>query len=196
MPKLSAASLSTDQAIDFFIAVLRDILASPTCHIAVAMTTTDTDQPIQGICILTIPSASPATTKTQRHIDAFHSQFSWLYRLRLAKLDLMRLGDQNHTQHPAHAYLKFLSVSSRSRGLGLGQLLLNWADRCVLTEGCTSISLHVSTENRAKALYERHGYQMMQCAYSADGFLTRWVCWVLFGCWGFHYVRKELTPSS
>lgn len=57
------------------------------------------------------------------------------------------------------AHLETLAVQESAQGLGVGSALLREADRLALARGAQGMSLHVFAANsRARALYERHGY--------------------------------------
>lgn len=57
------------------------------------------------------------------------------------------------------AHLETLAVHASAEGLGVGSALLQEADALALARGAEGMSLHVFAANdRARALYERHGY--------------------------------------
>ena len=57
-------------------------------------------------------------------------------------------------------HLEEICVSSTYRGKGLGKKLMRWADDKARNRGCTKIKLEVISRNtRAKALYEKVGYE-------------------------------------
>jgi len=58
------------------------------------------------------------------------------------------------------AHLQFVCVEEGRRGQGLGAALLRWADHCSRQEcGAWQVELEVErTNERAQALYTRHGY--------------------------------------
>lgn len=59
-----------------------------------------------------------------------------------------------------HLYIEAIAVSSMARGLGIGSLLLNTAKVFATGEELEGLQLRVIFENpRAKALYEREGYE-------------------------------------
>lgn len=61
---------------------------------------------------------------------------------------------------PNHLYIEAIAVSSMARGLGIGSLLLNTAKVFAIGEELAGLQLGVIFENpRAKALYEREGYE-------------------------------------
>lgn len=71
--------------------------------------------------------------------------------------------------HPAVPDLQSLRVMGAFRGLGLGTLLLECAEELVAQTAHDQISLGVGVENtRARALYERLGYQLMGDAYDDE----------------------------
>ena len=55
-------------------------------------------------------------------------------------------------------YIAELHVDPRMRGAGIGGALLDWAVSEARRLGCTSMSLHTTTSNPARRLYERHGF--------------------------------------
>lgn len=68
--------------------------------------------------------------------------------------------------HPAIPDLQSLRVLDAFRGLGLGSLLLECAEKLVAQTEHDQISLGVGLENlRARALYERLGYEIVGDAY-------------------------------
>jgi len=57
------------------------------------------------------------------------------------------------------AHLETLAVHENTQGAGVGTALLSEADSLALARGAQGMSLHVFAANtRARALYERHGY--------------------------------------
>ena len=61
-----------------------------------------------------------------------------------------------------HLYIEAIAVSKTARGLGIGSLLLNTAKVFAAGEQLVGLQLRVILENpRAKALYEREGYQTL-----------------------------------
>lgn len=59
-----------------------------------------------------------------------------------------------------HLYIEAIAVSSMARGLGIGSLLLNTAKVFATGKELLGLQLRVIFENpRAKALYEREGYE-------------------------------------
>lgn len=57
-------------------------------------------------------------------------------------------------------YVDHMGVEPSARGKGVGNLLLKRADYEARLRNCTIMYLHVTTNNRAKNLYEREGYQV------------------------------------
>lgn len=57
-----------------------------------------------------------------------------------------------------YCYLDMICVDAKFRGKGIGQALLKRADEEARRRGCHTIYLTVLQSNRAKSLYERHGY--------------------------------------
>ncbi len=71
--------------------------------------------------------------------------------------------------HPLVPDLQSLRVLKAFRGLGLGTLLLECAEKIVAQGGLDQISLAVAIKNpRARALYERLGYHVMGEAYDDE----------------------------
>jgi len=57
-------------------------------------------------------------------------------------------------------HLETLAISVEAEGHGIGAALMRETDSIAQRKGATGISLHVFSANmRARALYERHGYQ-------------------------------------
>lgn len=57
------------------------------------------------------------------------------------------------------AHLETLAVDNGAEGFGIGAALLKETDSIALRKGAVCISLHVfSANDRARRLYERHGY--------------------------------------
>ncbi|XP_062612856.1 uncharacterized protein LOC134274599 isoform X1 [Saccostrea cucullata] len=59
---------------------------------------------------------------------------------------------------PGKCYLDAIGVDAKFRGKGVGKVMLDAADADARRKGCKSIYLKVACDNRAKHLYERHGY--------------------------------------
>ena len=56
-------------------------------------------------------------------------------------------------------HLEVLAISTSAEGAGIGSALMRESESIALSQGATSISLHVFSDNkRARSLYERHGY--------------------------------------
>lgn len=51
-----------------------------------------------------------------------------------------------------------LAVSPEYRGKGIGELLLAAAEKKAAETGCCKVTLEVREDNRARSLYERHGF--------------------------------------
>jgi ribosomal protein S18 acetylase RimI-like enzyme len=61
--------------------------------------------------------------------------------------------------HAPSAHLEVLAVRAGAEGQGIGGALIRAAEREVRARGALSMTLHVFSSNaRARALYERHGY--------------------------------------
>jgi ribosomal protein S18 acetylase RimI-like enzyme len=64
---------------------------------------------------------------------------------------------------PAGAfYIAELHIDPDLRGQGIGGALLDFADREACNSGIRHLALHTHTTNRARNLYERHGYRVTQ----------------------------------
>ncbi|XP_061169434.1 uncharacterized protein LOC133178745 [Saccostrea echinata] len=59
---------------------------------------------------------------------------------------------------PGKCYLDTIGVDAKFRGKGIGKVMLDVADADAKRRGCKAIYLKVASNNRAKHLYERHGY--------------------------------------
>lgn len=71
--------------------------------------------------------------------------------------------------HPLVPDLQSLRVFGAFRGLGIGTLLLDCAERLVAQSGHSQVSLAVGVENpRARALYERRGYAVFGEVYDDE----------------------------
>lgn len=58
------------------------------------------------------------------------------------------------------AHLEVLAIDASAEGNGIGAALMKETDSIALKRGARSISLHVFSSNtRARALYERHGFE-------------------------------------
>jgi len=57
-------------------------------------------------------------------------------------------------------YIAELHVDSELRGKGIGGELLDFADDEARRTGYRHLALHTHSQNRARALYERHGFQV------------------------------------
>ncbi len=69
--------------------------------------------------------------------------------------------------HEPSAHLEALVVADGAEGQGIGQMLLKFAEDEAIANGALTITLHVFSSNkRARALYERSGY---------DGELMRYI---------------------
>jgi len=69
--------------------------------------------------------------------------------------------------HEPSAHLEALAVADGAEGQGIGQMLLKFAEDEAIANGALTITLHVFSSNkRARALYERSGY---------DGELMRYI---------------------
>lgn len=69
--------------------------------------------------------------------------------------------------HEPSAHLEAIAVGERAEGKGVGQALLDAAERAVRALGARTITLHVFASNaRARGFYERSGY---------DGELLRYI---------------------
>jgi ribosomal protein S18 acetylase RimI-like enzyme len=66
---------------------------------------------------------------------------------------------------PANSfYIAELDVDPLRRGEGIGGELLSWAQHEAQRLGITNMSLHTTTANPARHLYERHGFVVTQTA--------------------------------
>jgi ribosomal protein S18 acetylase RimI-like enzyme len=94
------------------------------------------------------------------------------------------------------AYIETVATHPMRRGMGIGSLLLRWAETCAIDHHCSTIALHVMTRNAGAArLYQRLGYVIDR---SHDGMGRRYcvgtLC-CLISCgkyFGFHYMVKPL----
>jgi ribosomal protein S18 acetylase RimI-like enzyme len=101
-----------------------------------------------------------------------------------------------HVCRDKEAYIETVATHPMRRGMGIGSLLLRWAETCAIDHHCSSIALHVMTRNTGAArLYERLGYVI---EHSHDGIGRRFgvgtLC-CLISCgkyFGFHYMVKPL----
>lgn len=61
--------------------------------------------------------------------------------------------------HDPSSHLEVLSVSSKAHRQGIGQSLIAHSENAAKARGATSMTLHVFSNNkRARALYEKHGF--------------------------------------
>ncbi|KAK3098333.1 hypothetical protein FSP39_018523 [Pinctada imbricata] len=66
-------------------------------------------------------------------------------------------------------YVDHICVDEHFRGKGIGKVLLELGDEEARNNGCREIFLYVATSNRAKNLYERHGYHIENTKYGCCG---------------------------
>lgn len=72
------------------------------------------------------------------------------------------LAMETHREDVNYIYLDDLSVTVALRGRGIGTMLLNEAEKFARSMGISLIVLHVKITNpRAKALYERMGFAVL-----------------------------------
>jgi ribosomal protein S18 acetylase RimI-like enzyme len=94
------------------------------------------------------------------------------------------------------AYIETVATHPMRRGMGIGSMLLRWAETCAIDHHCSSIALYVMTRNAGAArLYQTLGYVI---DHSHDGMGRRYclgtLC-CLISCgkyFGFHYMIKQL----
>lgn len=87
--------------------------------------------------------------------------------------------------HKKHCYIDHICVDSAYRGKGIGKSLMVAADNEARRRGCTSMILYVARENRAKNLYERQGYRVIE---TEDG------CCITYCAVGMRYFYKMEKP--
>lgn len=63
--------------------------------------------------------------------------------------------------HEPSGHLEAISVAPDAEGMGVGRALLDAAEQEALDRGAGTMTLHVyATNHRARAIYERRGYQI------------------------------------
>lgn len=99
-----------------------------------------------------------------------------------------------HICKEKEAYIEWIGVNANARGKGIGKGLLQFSDNYARANGCDRISLDVvKGNNRAKALYERWGYEeQFNARDDPECCVTCSVCCFMGYC-GLHLMRKSLT---
>ena len=67
--------------------------------------------------------------------------------------------DGLHTTKPGETYVEAISVAAAARGMGIGKLLLQWAEDKSREQKSTLLTLTVLNGNPARRLYERFGFE-------------------------------------
>ncbi len=100
-------------------------------------------------------------------------------------------------------YVEKLAVASNARGKGIGKKLLRWADEKAINRGCKWITLAVIHGNRAKGLYERHGFVTVkkdECEICIESCVTGCCLGLPYFpetmCPGVYDMKKDLSTSA
>lgn len=122
--------------------------------------------------------------------DKVHRVMAKILSLRQLPKILVNVADLSRIKQdvpPQDYYILSMSIVPAYRGRGLGSLLIQDAEAQARADGYTSVCLDVTYSNhRAKALFERHGYQVV-CSKATDRFnqMTR--------AGGIHRLAKPLN---
>lgn len=84
--------------------------------------------------------------------------------------------------------ISHLAVDSSFRRKGIGQILLNTAERDALRNGCRVMSLWVASDNKARLFFEGQGYRVIGRDPSCCCRL-----WCMTGVWEFYRMEKNLA---
>lgn len=85
------------------------------------------------------------------------------YRLFVAEIEKDVVGViglvPNHNIHDGFVmYIEHIVVDEKVRGQGYGSMLLDFAEKRTIEEGCTLIQLDTDEGTETHRIYERHGY--------------------------------------
>jgi len=117
-------------------------------------------------------------------ITIMNRHYGWSGIFRLLGLGLLS------SKHPKDSlHVESIAVSAAARGKGIGSQLLAHAEAHAINNGFRAMSLEVIGKNpRARALYERIGYQVIHTSIVPIGISH------LIGVNSVHLMQKPLTP--
>ena len=73
-----------------------------------------------------------------------------------------RIGFLSVRDDAGSLYVVTIQLSPEARGGGVGTILMRYVEDCARTRACASVRLRVFKDNRAKALYDRLGYVVVE----------------------------------
>merc|ERR1712150_128051 len=85
----------------------------------------------------------------------------------LCGLGCMSMLECGNSVGTRDCYVDHICVDSKFRGKGIGKVLMIASENEARKRGCNNMYLYVTTDNRARSLYEREGYSIKN---TADGY--------------------------
>jgi ribosomal protein S18 acetylase RimI-like enzyme len=180
--KFAHVTLNTEETIELLKANFQVDTEDPYHHYGLFVE----GEQVLGVCHLYLPTGP----KKPHDCSKYWAHFPWYRRIRISKLQVL-LDNSSIDLHPSEAYVSMIAVADSARGKGIGKQFLDWADQKAKELGFKAITLFVSPSNRAKALYERHGY-VEDKKRSATGLVNGSVVYFLIGESGSCFMVKPL----